>query len=182
MSEFRPIYATGGDSATRAFLFRSCADNRTWAVTSQRAGGNLPTLTDGLGVRAGVRPRCARAHADPRKPRTRLAGFEGQGLLRVSRRLQPDGHIAVKSGDPAVRLRVARPWNGEDIDAQGALCLLCDASDQGLQKAGAAVGAHAEQVGTRIGNNPRDHIYRFTFLKSNSPSRSVEVVVHEKRG
>lgn len=80
MSGFRPIFTTGGDSATRAFLFRSCADNRTWAITSHKAGGNLPAIPEGwvlvrefaLGVRE---PMPIRANPEPVLRALKARGF-----------------------------------------------------------------------------------------------------------
>lgn len=70
MTGYRPVYATGGESATRAFLFRSRSDRGMWAITVERSSGILPTVAGGweflrefaLGVRE---PMPVRANPEP---------------------------------------------------------------------------------------------------------------------
>lgn len=80
MDGFRPVYATGGESATRAFIFRSRADHAKWAVTTQRAGDNLPPVAGGweyvrefaLGVRE---PMPVRANPEPVLRALKVRGY-----------------------------------------------------------------------------------------------------------
>ena len=80
MSSFKPVYSAGGHSATRAFLFRSRADDGTWAVTREKSGDNLPFATKGwelqrefaLGVRE---PMPVRANPEPVLRALKARGF-----------------------------------------------------------------------------------------------------------